>query len=106
MHARRRKKERKMNKIEMFMFCMAFSNLLKVSGVFRVDLAIEYQRDVVCRLFSSLCFVFLRAAPIPYAQAAILNLPHRSTIILLDMELWKKRKTRRLPYISKNTQQM
>ena len=56
--------------------CLVFSTLLNVSGVFRVDLAIEEQSDVVCKLFSLLCFVFLGVAPIPYVQAAILNLGH------------------------------
>ena len=28
------------------------------------------------KLFALLCFVFLGDAPIPYVQAAILNLPH------------------------------
>ena len=47
-----------------------------VSGTYRVDLAIEEQRDAVCKLFVLLCYVFLGAAPISYGQAAILNLPH------------------------------
>ena len=41
---------------------LVFSTLLNVSGVFRVDLAIEWQSDVVCRIFSLLCFVFLGVA--------------------------------------------
>ena len=32
--------------------------------------------DVVCKLFELLRFIFLGAAPILYALAAILNLPH------------------------------
>ena len=63
-----------MNKIDFFAF--GFSALLKVSGTCRVDLAIEKPREVVCRRFALLCFVFLGAAPIPYVQAAILNLLH------------------------------
>ena len=38
--------------------CLVFSTLLKVIGVFRVDLAIEYQSDAVCMLFPSFCYVF------------------------------------------------
>ena len=52
---------------------LVFSALLKVSGTYRVDLAIEWPREVVCRLFALLCFFFLGAAPIPYVQAAILK---------------------------------
>ena len=67
---------------------LVFLTLLKVSGTDRVDLATRQQRDLVCsKLFELLCFVFLRAAPIPYVQVAILNLPHsylRSTIVFLD----------------------
>ena len=44
----------------------AFSTLIKVSGTFGVDLALQQQREVVCKLFELLCFVFLEAAPIPY----------------------------------------
>ena len=55
---------------------LVFSALLKVSGTYRVDLAIEWPREVVYRHFAFLCFVFLGAAPIPYVQAAILNLLH------------------------------
>ena len=43
-----------------------------------------WQRNVVCKLFVFLCFVFHGAAPIPYVQTAILNLlhPYLSSIIL------------------------
>ena len=56
---------------------------------YRVDLDIEYQRDVICNLWqlSLPCFVFLGASPIPYVQVAILNLPNpylTSTTILFD----------------------
>ena len=43
--------------------------------------------DVVWKLFALHCFVFLGAASIPYAQAAILNLPHpylRRTVVFID----------------------
>ena len=49
---------KKMNKSKVsYLF---FSTLLKVSGVFRIDtcIAVEQQSDVVCKLFSLLCFVF------------------------------------------------
>ena len=58
-----------------------------VSQTYRVDLAIEQQRDVVCKLFSLVYFIFQGAAPMPYVQVVILNLPHsclRSTTMLLD----------------------
>ena len=42
----------------------------------RVALPLEYMKDVVFKLCLLLCFVFLGAAPIPYVQKAILNLPH------------------------------
>ena len=66
-----------MNKIEIFRF--GFLDLVKVSGTYRVDL--------VRKLFALFYFVFVGVAPIPYVQAAILNLPHpylRSTTALLD----------------------
>ena len=55
---------------------LAFTTVLKVGLTFPVDLALELQREVVCKLLELLCFVFLRAAPIAYVMAAILNLPH------------------------------
>ena len=61
-----RQERKKMNKIETFMF--GFSTLLVKF--------MEQQKDVVCKLFALLCFVSLGAAPIPYVQAAILNLPY------------------------------
>ena len=66
---------------------MVFSNFMKVSGTYTVDLAIEKPRDVVYKHFGFVCFVFHGAAPIPYLQAAILNLPHAylsSTTVLTD----------------------
>ena len=39
------------------LWCSFFSTLLKVSGSFSADLALELQRDVVCKLFALLCFV-------------------------------------------------
>ena len=65
-----RKKEEKFS-------CSAFLSLRKVSRTYRVDLAIEQQKDVVCKLLAFLCFVFHGAAPVPYVQAAILNLLHQ-----------------------------
>ena len=64
-----REEERKMtNKFNIFMFGLL--ELVKVSRIKKVDLAIEYQGDVVCvcKLFAILSFVFLGAAS--------LNLPH------------------------------
>ena len=55
---------------------MVFSNLITVSGTYTVNLAMEELRDVVYKHLEVICFVFHGAAPIPYAQAAILNLPH------------------------------
>ena len=55
-----------MNKIKIL--CLVFSTLLRVNETYKVD--------VVCKLFALLCFIFLGAAPIHYAQMAILNLPH------------------------------
>ena len=66
-----------MNKIDIFVF--GFWALLKVSGTYRVDLAIEQLREVVCRHFALLCFVFLGAAPIPYVQVAIIKKYYRTS---------------------------
>ena len=43
-----------------------FLTLLKFSRTYRVDLAIESQRDMVFKLSAFLCFVLLGAAPIQY----------------------------------------
>ena len=51
-----------------------FSNFIKVSRSCTVDLAIDQARDVIHKHFAIVCFVFPGAAPIPYVQAAILNL--------------------------------
>ena len=45
-----------------------FSTFLKVSGTFGVDLELEWQREVVCKLFEPLCFAFLGAGPISYVK--------------------------------------
>ena len=45
---------------------MIFSNAIKVSGSYTVDLAIEQASDVVYKLFALLCVVFLGVAPMPY----------------------------------------
>ena len=82
-----KQKERERRWTKLKFLCLVFSTLLNDSRTFRVDLALEQLRDVVCKLFALLCFVFLWAAPIPYVQAAILNLPDpqlRSTTVLLD----------------------
>ena len=57
------------------LLCSVFSTFIKVSRTCTVDLAIEQPRGVVCKLFSLICFVFHGAAPIPYVQVVILNLP-------------------------------
>ena len=41
--------------------------------LYRVHLAIEQQRDVVCKLFDLVWFVFLEAAPIPYCRLWLLS---------------------------------
>ena len=67
---------------------MVFSNLIELSGSYTVDLAIVKPRDVVYKHFAFVCFVCNGAAPIPFVQADILNLPHpelRSTTVLLDI---------------------
>ena len=67
---------------------MVFLNLIKVSEMYTVHLAIEKPRDVFYKQFAFVCFVFHEAAPIPYVQSAILNLPHpqlRSTTVVLDI---------------------
>ena len=76
-YARRRKKERlKMNKTENF-FSLVYSTVRKVKGtyMYKVDLAIQWLQDVVCKLFFVfVCFVFFcGGTPIPYVyvQAAI-----------------------------------
>ena len=55
---------------------LVFSTSIKVSRTIRVDLALEQQRDAVCKLFAPLCSVFVGTAPITYVQAAVLNLPN------------------------------
>ena len=45
--------------------CLGFLTMLEVSGSYKVDLAIEQQRDVLCKLFELLCFVLLQATPVP-----------------------------------------
>ena len=67
------KDRKKMNKIEH----VDFSRLIKVSGTYTKDLAIEQPRDVVYKHFAFICFVFHGAAPILNVQVAILNLPQR-----------------------------
>ena len=46
------------------------------NGTNRIDLALEHQREVVCKFSETSASLFLGAAPIPYVQAAILNLPN------------------------------
>ena len=57
-----------MNKLEIFMF--VFSILLKVSGIHEVNLAVQQQRDGVCKFFTFLSFILLGIALLPYVQAA------------------------------------
>ena len=57
------------------LFCFRGSGNINVLRT-KVDLALEWQREVVSKLFELLCFVLLGAAPIRYVQAGILNLPH------------------------------
>ena len=83
----RKRGRKRMSKIEIFMF--GFSTLLRVSATFRVDLALEWLWDIVCKLFNLLCFVFWKLPPIPCVQVAILKLPHsqlRIITIVLDYE--------------------
>ena len=68
-------------------FNFGFLNLVKGYQNFWSRFTLEQQREVVCKLFELLCFVFLGAAPIPYVQAAILTWPIlnlRSTTVVLD----------------------
>ena len=46
------------------------------SGFNKVDLAVEEQKEVVCKLSALLCFRIFEAALIPYVLVAVLNLPH------------------------------
>ena len=64
-----------MNKTENF-FSLVYSTMRKVKGtyMYKVDLAIQWLQDVVCKLFFVfVCFVFCGGTPIPYVyvQAAI-----------------------------------
>ena len=56
-------------------FRFGFLDLVKVSRTYK-DFAVELRRDIPCNLLALLCFILLGAAPIPYVQAAILDLPH------------------------------
>ena len=60
------------------------------SGTYKVDLAIEQQRDVVCLyVFALLCSIFLGAVPIPHVFVAILNLPNPTyTLINCSVIKW------------------
>ena len=75
-----------MNKIEMFMF--GFLKPDRVLEEMPVDLALELQREVVCKLFRLFCLFFLLgAAPIPYVGGHFEPAPSltkRSTTVLLD----------------------
>ena len=59
-----RKRRKKMNKIEIFKF--GIFKLVKGSGTSGVDIALEYQREIVCKAFELLCFIFLGVVPLPY----------------------------------------
>ena len=52
----KKKERKKRNKMEIFKF--GFSNLLKVSGTFGADIALEYQREVVVSFLSSSAWFF------------------------------------------------
>ena len=71
------KDERKKGDEQIFTF--GFLSLVcvrKVSGIWRIDLTIEWRNDIVCMLFHSCTSFFLEVLRIPYVQAAILNLLH------------------------------
>ena len=55
-----------MNKIEIFAF--DFFNLDKFSRTYKVELAIEYPRDVVYKLFAFASFVYHGVTQILYVQ--------------------------------------
>ena len=57
-------KEKEDEQIEIFMFC--FLKLEKVSVFYKVGLAIEQQRDAVCKLLAFFSSGFHVAPPIPY----------------------------------------
>ena len=57
----RKKEERRLTKSKFW--SLVFSTLLKVSSTFRVDLALEYQRDVACKLFALLCWFLFGNCP-------------------------------------------
>ena len=76
------RKERKKNKIEIFMFGLL--TVRRING----PLGIFY---MYFRIPKHYAFLNLGAAPIPYVLDAILNLPNsflRSTTMLLDYRLW------------------
>ena len=60
----------------------------RVNGTLGVYFTIKKLRVFVYKHFASLCCGYLGAAPIPYVQDTILNLPNpyiRSTTVLLDI---------------------
>ena len=67
--------------------CLIFLTVRRVNGTLGIYFTIEFIRAFVYKSYASLGCDYLGAAPIPYVQEAILNLPNpylRSTIVLLD----------------------
>ena len=52
-------KKKKQDEQNQKFLCLVFLTLSKVSGTNRVDLALEYQREAVCKLFELLGFLSL-----------------------------------------------
>ena len=71
---------------------LVFSTLKVVTTSYGVDLLIERQWDVVCKLFVFFCFVFVELLLYcMFIREAILNLPYpylRSTTLFLDDVLY------------------
>ena len=62
---------------------------MRIIGTLGVYFRLEYLRFFIYKIFASLCRGYLVAAPLPYIQDAILNLPNpyfRSTTVLLDVQ--------------------
>ena len=52
---------------------MVFLNLIKVSGTYRVDFAIEYPMNVLYKHFSFTCFVFHGASCTPTVHVNVVH---------------------------------
>ena len=57
----KKKKEEEEDEQNWSFYVLVLLTLLKVSGTYRVDLAIEQQ--IVCKLFELLCFIFWEFVP-------------------------------------------